>query len=175
MSCLPLGQVRGLIFYHYPLINKLFPKIHLLLKEVMPQAFSSLEPAEERDPSLPPLPAESFSIPEPGPGPCEEATVRWQGSCVCPGWGQGARTGEFSSSQFQFNSSAHSSWPRSKLSRTVHASCGVTSACVCVLGCVCSRVPGQSCWLAVFAASPSSGALPTPARLDGTKCIILDI
>lgn len=52
---------------------------------------------------------------------------------AAPGWGQGARTGELSSSQLPFGSSAHSSWPQSEHSRTEHASHGGTSACVCVL------------------------------------------
>lgn len=91
--------------------------------------------------------------------------MRWQGSCLSPGWRQGAHTGGFSRSQFPFSSSARSSWPRSKLSRTVHANCGVTSACVCLLACVCSHVPGQSCLPSVLAASPSLWGPPDKCKV----------
>ena len=75
--------------------------------------------------------------------------LEWQvnDNCPSPGQGAGNSDAELSCSQFSFSSSTHSSWPRCQLSRTAHASCGVTSACVCVLAHVCSRVPAESCCL----------------------------
>lgn len=78
-----------------------------------------------------------------------QVDLGWQvnDNCPFPGRGAGNSYGELSCSQFPFSSSTHSTWPRCQLSRIAHASCGVTSACMCVLARVCSHVPGESCCL----------------------------
>lgn len=68
----------------FSLINKSSPKFHLLLKEVMPHTFSSLEPVEKRNP-FPSLSPESFPIPETGVAPVRHLSIPllWAGS---PQW-----------------------------------------------------------------------------------------
>lgn len=65
----------------FSLINKSSPKFHLLLKEVMPHTFSSLEPVEKRNP-FPSLSPESFPIPETGVAPVRHLSIPllWAGS-----------------------------------------------------------------------------------------------